>query len=44
MLSKRAANEDWYLISLMERVGLAWDVKQPRFSGRREILRNRTVA
>ena len=34
----------WYLISLMERVGLAWDVKQPRFSGRREILRNRTMA
>jgi hypothetical protein len=28
----------------MERVGLAWDVKQPRFSGRHEILRNRTMA
>jgi hypothetical protein len=34
----------WYGIWLMERVGLAWDFKRPRFSDRREILRERTAA
>jgi len=38
------ADLTWYGIWLMERVGLAWDVKRPRFSDRREILRKRTAS
>jgi stearoyl-CoA desaturase (Delta-9 desaturase) len=34
----------WYAIWLMERIGLAWDVKRPRLSARREFVREHTAA
>jgi stearoyl-CoA desaturase (delta-9 desaturase) len=34
----------WCVIRLMERIGLAWDVKRPRFSDRREALTEHTAA
>src|SRR5262245_29126643 len=34
----------WYAIRLMERIGLAWAVKRPRFSDRREGLTEHTAA
>jgi Fatty-acid desaturase len=34
----------WYVIWLMEGIGLAWDVKRPRFSGGSDVLPERTAA